>query len=190
MRGYSFGTLLKNFVSLLYTKLFWRGARLVRLPILLRHKANIQLGGGFTCGVGCRFYPGEQGKLRIGRNVVMGDYNQIEAMESVTIGDNVLMASRIYIGDAAHGVYFGPASDAPSTEPNRRRLVTRPVRIGDNAWIGNNVSILYGVTVGDGVVVGANSVVTKDLPDNVIAAGAPARILKKYNDEKKEWEFV
>ena len=68
--------------------------------------------------------------------------------------------------------------------------MTRPVRIGDNAWIGNNVSILYGVTVGDGVVVGANSVVTKDLPDNVIAAGAPARILKKYNDEKKEWEFV
>lgn len=188
MRGYSLGTSWKNFVSLLYTDLFWRDARLVRLPVQIRHKRNIQYGEGFTCGVGCRFYPGEHGKLVIGRDVVMGDYNQIEAMQRVAIGDHVLMASRIYIGDVSHGVYDGSDPDTPFTEPNRRRLISKPVSIGNNVWIGNNVSILLGVSIGDGAVIGANSVVTKDVPPNCIAVGCPAKAVKKWNAVSRNWE--
>jgi acetyltransferase-like isoleucine patch superfamily enzyme len=65
-----------------------------------------------------------------------------------------------------------------------------PVNIGDSAWIGSNVTIVPGVTIGEHAVIGANSVVTKDIPSYCIAAGCPARVIKRYDFEKKEWVKV
>ena len=63
------------------------------------------------------------------------------------------------------------------------------ITIGDNVWIGGNVVITPGVKVGNGVVIGAGSVVTKDIPDNCIAAGNPARVIREITDEDKHYYF-
>ena len=64
-----------------------------------------------------------------------------------------------------------------------------PIRIGRNCWLGANVSVMPGVTIGDNVVIGAGSVVTKDLPSNVIAVGNPCKILREVNDHDREYYF-
>ncbi|MFV8360197.1 acetyltransferase [Flavobacterium sp. LS1P3] len=184
----------KLLVSVIYTKLFFRHARLIRLPFDIRNKNYIKIGRGFTTGFGCRIeaYPKDKRKvLFIGKNVQMNDYVHITAMESVVIGNNVLMASKIYISDCSHGSYSGNTNDSnPDSIPAERTLFSKPVVIKDNVWLGEFVSVLPGVTIGKGTIVGANSVVSKNLPDYVIAVGTPAKPIKKYNFETQKWEKI
>ena len=128
--------------------------------------------------------------MTIGENVVIGDYAHIAGHYSVTIGDNVLMASRVYISDTSHGAYgnMQETQDTPCSAPNKRKLICKPVFVGDNVWIGENVCILPGVRVGHGCIIGANSVVTKDIPDKCIAVGNPCRVVKKWNGS--EWKKI
>ena len=129
--------------------------------------------------------------IKIGDNVTCSDSVHIAATDSVCIGNGVLIGSRVYVSDHAHGSYTGEWQDSPSTPPAYRKLPTgRPVQIGDNVWLGDGVVILPGVTVGNGVIVGANSVVSKNLPDNVIAVGIPAKVIKKFSDFSGKWERV
>jgi acetyltransferase-like isoleucine patch superfamily enzyme len=119
----------------------------------------------------------------------MNDYVHITAMESVKIGDNVLLASKIYISDCAHGSYSGDKNDShPAIAPDKRPLYSKPVLIEDNVWLGEFVSVLPGVTIGKGTIVGANSVVSKNLPPYIIAVGTPAKPIKKFNFETNKWE--
>ena len=88
----------------------------------------------------------------------------------VTIGDDCFIGPNVSIYTACH-----------STDPverNTRREWAEPVTIGDNVWIGGSVTILPGVTIGDNVTIGAGSVVTKDIPSNVVAVGNPCRVVK------------
>ncbi len=71
-----------------------------------------------------------------------------------------------------------------------RPLESAPVYIGERVWIGENVTILPGACIGNGVVIGANSVVRGEIPNNVIIAGVPAKIVKKYNYERMQWERI
>ncbi|MGH4139659.1 DapH/DapD/GlmU-related protein [Clostridium sp.] len=71
--------------------------------------------------------------------------------------------------------------------PDKRPLNTKSVSIGNDVWIGENVCILLGVNIGDGCIIGANSVVNRDVPSNCIAFGMPARVIKKYNCTSKQW---
>lgn len=191
--GYGLDEIVKNTISLVYTRIFYNGARLLRRPIYVRGKKFLQYGKGFTTGYSCRlemFNTGVGGakKLIIGRNCKIGDYVHIAAGENVTIGDNCLIASKIFISDINHGDYSGVFEySSPCIPPDNRSLYTRPVSIGNNVWIGENVCILPGVKVGDGCIIGANSVVNKDIPQNSIAVGSPARVIKKFDEKKKMW---
>jgi len=170
----------------------WRNARLIRFPFDLRGKNYISVGDGFTTGVGCRLeaYSTNGNKvLQIGKNVQINDYVHITAIQKVFIGDNVLMASKIYISDCSHGSYSGDQNDSdPNSAPIKRALFSKSVIINDNVWLGEFVSVLPGVTIGKGTIVGANSVVSKSLPPFVIAVGSPAKPIKKYNFESNRWE--
>jgi len=121
----------------------------------------------------------------------INDFVHITAMENVSIGNNVLMACKIYISDCSHGSYDGDANDSyPELPPMERKYRTRPVFIEDNVWIGESVSVLPGVRIGKNSIIGANSVVTKNIPENSIAVGNPARVIKKYNFETSFWEKI
>ena len=185
---------LKMFINLIRTKLTFSNARIIRFPIDIRGKKYIQISKGFTTGIGCRIeaYPkGNYKTLFIGENFQMNDYVHITALESVKIGKNVLLASKIYISDCAHGSYSGDNNDSnPKTPPNNRPLFSEPVVIEDNVWLGEFVSVLPGVTIGQGTIVGANSVVSKSLPPFVIAVGTPAKPIKKFNFENKKREKI
>ena len=127
--------------------------------------------------------------LVIGKNCKVNDRVHISAHESVAIGDNVLMASNIFISDNSHGSYRENPSN-PGLAPDDRLVVTRPVRIGDNVWIGEGACVMPGVTIGNGCVVGANAVVTKSFPANTVLAGSPARAIRQWNEASQSWERV
>ncbi len=185
---YSFSEYIKNVYSLIMTKLTMKQARFIRRPIYIRGRKSLLGGVGLTTGRFCRFdLEGSKPTLTIGDNCEMGDMTHIVAYDKVEIGNNVLIASKCFISDTSHGSYKGSKQDLPSTPPNNRKLETRPVKIGNNVWIGDNVVILLGVTIGNGVIIGANSVVNKDVPSNTIIAGAPARIIKRWDSEEKRW---
>lgn len=127
-------------------------------------------------------------RIDIGANVTCSGFVHIAATKQVTIGDGVLLGSHVHITDHAHGSYAGPLQDTPATPPAERRLAGgRPVVIERNVWLGDGVVVLPGVSIGEGSIVGANSVVSRDLPARVIAVGAPARPIKSFDDESSSW---
>lgn len=178
-------------LCVVYTRLFFRPARLVRLPIFLRGRANIVFGSGFTCGYLVRLDAFGAGRIRFGRNVQLNDFVHIGAVERVDIGDNVLIASRVFIADHDHGSYGAdPRSNSPSMPPADRPVHAGPVTIGNNVWIGENVSILSSVEIGEGCIIGAGSVVKSSIPRNSIAVGIPARVVKRFDETQMAWVKV
>lgn len=177
-----------NVISFVISKLFYPGSRLIRRPFYLRGKSSLKMGQGLTIGHNCRIdLPGDKITLQIGNHCEFGDNVHIVAHELVEIGDNVLMASKIFISDTSHGNYKGELQSSPDTIPNKRPLLTNPVYIEDNVWLGDNVVVLPGVTIGYGSVIGANSVVNSSIPPRSIAVGSPARVIKQWNEVSSQW---
>jgi len=123
-------------------------------------------------------------KLIIGDGTSIGNYSHIYATSRIEFGENVLLADKVYISDNLHS--FENISLPVIQQPIKQ---LRDVYIGDGSWLGENVCVI-GASIGIGSVIGANSVVTKDIPDYCVAVGAPARVIKTYNFIKKEWERV
>ena len=177
-------------VQLLITRLCFYPARLIRLPIYIRGRSAIKWGQGFTTGVGVRLdaLGAANNQIVFGDRVQLNDYVHIGAIEKILIGDDVLIASRVFISDHNHGCYSGEAEhSSPEQLPDKRVLVAKPVTIGHRVWIGENVSILPGVTIGDGVIIGAGSVVTANVNANTIVAGNPARVIKVFDSVQQRW---
>lgn len=108
-------------------------------------------------------------QIRIGKNTFINHACSCVDMGGVTIGNNVLIGPRVNLVSENHPV-----------EPSQRGfLIGKPVTICDNVWIGAAATILPGVTVGENAIVGAGSVVTRDVPANTIVAGVPARVIRK-----------
>jgi lipopolysaccharide O-acetyltransferase len=192
---YTFLEIFRLFISFIYTKLFYWNSRLIRLPFDIRYRKNIYLGKSLTTGINCRIEVvkaiNDEKVIWFGDNVQINDYVHITGLGSVVIGNGVLIASKVYISDCVHGSYLGDEFDSnPTLLPSERELFSKPVLIKDNVWIGEFVSVLPGVTIGEGTIVGANSVVSKNLPDYVIAVGSPAIPIKKFNFKNQRWEKI
>lgn len=180
--------LIINFVK---TKVFYPKARLIRFPFRVRGKQHISFGKGLTTGVDCRIdaFPKATPKcLFIGNDVQINDSVHIGAVNSVVIGNRVLIASKVFITDHNHGFYGQDGvHSSPLIPPAKRQISSSPVKIEDDVWIGEFVSILPGVSIGKGSIIGTMSVVTKDIPPYSIAVGTPAKVIKQYDFQQNKW---
>jgi len=116
------------------------------------------------------------GQLSIGKDFFLNSYSRIVAHESVQIGDNVTIAQFVSILDHDHEFEF------VDTQMVMNGFKTSAVVIGNNVWIGDKVTILRGVTVGNNVIIAANSVVKDDVPSGSLVAGVPVKIIKALNE--------
>ena len=153
-------------------------------PFEVRGLEYISIGNNFKAGEGLvmeawdnyfdlyRFSP----SIEIGDNVCLMNNCQISAIDKVEIGNNVLVGRFVFISDNGHG----NASDiAKGTPPEQRKPYSKgPVIIEDNVWIGRGVAIMPNVRIGKNSIIGANSVVTHDIPPNSVAVGSPAKVVK------------
>ncbi len=196
LQTYGFFGGLRLLRDLMATKLTMPQAQIVRRPVYVRGKRWMQIGPGFITGPGLRLdaFPvaSEGGPvLRIGRDVQVNDYVHIAAVHSVVIGDRVLIASKVFITDHNHGSTKGPGPhDSPEVAPIKRPLQFAEVVIEDDVWIGEFVSVLPGVRIGKGAIVGTMSVVSRDVPAYTMVAGSPARAIKRWNFETQMWERI
>ena len=118
--------------------------------------------------------------IEIGNNVTITEFCQISCIDHIKIGNGVLFGRNVFVSDNNHGL--GDSGDE-NNPPVERELTSKgPVLIGDNVWIGRNVTIMSGVTIGDGAVIGANAVVTHDVPAYSVAAGCPAKVIKRIKE--------
>jgi lipopolysaccharide O-acetyltransferase len=185
---YGFYGLCNLATDLMWTKMTYPKARIIRRPAYIRGAGVIQFGRGFTSGPGLRIDAiGKEASVIIGRSVQVNNNVHIGATRLINIGNHVLIASGVFIADHNHGVYSGPRQSSPLVSPASRTLLGAPVHIEDNVWLGEHVCVLPGVHIGKGVVVGAGAVVTEDLPDYTIAVGTPARVIKRFDFTVMEW---
>jgi len=124
-------------------------------------------------------------KITIGHRVTATSNLTVAAMAEITIEDDVMFASNVNLTDGLHGY-------ENANEPYKYQKMSRiaPILIKRGCWIGQNVVILPGVTIGEFAIIGANSVVTKSVPDRCIAVGAPARVIKKWDETTQSWVAV
>lgn len=191
--NYGIAEMIINVGYVLRTKIIVPKARMIRFPVIFRGKKYIDFGSKITMGARCRLeVHGDHNDKRLifGQNVNMGYDVRISCSDIIEIGNDVLMGSRVLIIDNSHGKYSGDNQDKPSTPPNQREVVAKPIKIEDNVWIGENSVVQMGVTIGYGSIVAANSVVTKDVPAMSMVAGAPARVIKRYDEKLGEWRKV
>ncbi|HUU15938.1 MAG TPA: acyltransferase [Sedimentisphaerales bacterium] len=148
---------------------------------MLRNPRSISIGKKVLIRKGARLEAvgepdGERPKITIGDGTAIQFYFHCGAAESVTIGKNVLISGRVYITDHDH-VFDDPELPAR----NCSKLKSAPVVIEDGVWLGEGCVILKGVTVSERAVVGANAVVTKDVPPFTVVGGVPARVIRKID---------
>lgn len=188
---YSFTEFIKTAYSLAVTKFTMPQARLIRHPVYIRGGKSVAGGKRLTMGRFCRFdLNGSRQTLFIGDDCEFGDMTHIAAYERIEIGHHVLLASKCFISDTSHGDYKGMIQSRPDEPPGKRKLVTAPVKIGNSVWIGENAVVLAGAVIGDGCIIGANSVVCSNIPSGCIAAGVPAKVIKKYDRKTKTWNKI
>jgi lipopolysaccharide O-acetyltransferase len=124
----------------------------------------------------------------IGNNVFISRWSHIAATRLVKIGDGVLIGSKVLITDHQHGDYAESIRQDILVSPAQRRLTSNlETIIGNNVWLGDGVIVMPGVKIGEGSVIGANSVVTHDIPPFTVAAGIPATALKKFDPTTQKW---
>jgi len=154
----------------------------IQYPVSLINGARyITIGNNFFCRSRLRIEaikinPAYEPCITIGDNVQLNNDCHIGCINKVIIGNNVLIASKVFITDHSHGRVC--ASEIGIAPGNREIYSKGPVIINDNVWIGENAAIMPNVTIGKNAIIGANSVVTRDVPENAVVAGSPARVIK------------
>lgn len=181
---------IKILLYLIYTKLKTNGIKkignkvIVVPPLTLLGKDKITIGNSCYFGPGCRIEAWKKYNeksydpiIEIGEDVRINSTCHIGAINKVIIGKQTLLGSHVMIVDHSHG---NNSIEEMSIHPSERDLYSKgPIIIGERCWICENVTILPNVTIGDECVIGANSVVTKDLPNRCVIAGNPAKIVRR-----------
>jgi lipopolysaccharide O-acetyltransferase len=160
----------------------WTDARIL-------NPANLVLHGSFNAGRGLWLQAiGPNSRIEFGDGAMLSDWVHIGAVGTVRIGRHVLIGSKVVIIDHSHGQLGGDSEHQLLVPPAQRPLFSKgDIHIGNNVWLGDNVVVLSGVQIGDYCVVGANSVVSRDLPSGVIAVGSPAVPIKLWDSTLKRW---
>lgn len=147
-----------------------------RAILQMADNSRIGINGKVRIGPGVRMLLGKGANLEIGNETYISSNSTLIVTDSVTIGERCAISWDVQILDTDfHGFI----------QNGVRKVDTKPIVIGDRVWIGSKVTILKGVTIGNGSVIGANSVVTKDVPDNTVVGGNPARFIR----ENIQWEI-
>ena len=154
-------------------------------PFRIDGAEHIQLGEDTVLQAGSWLYcgplDGQDGHLKIGSGCVFGYNNHITAVRDVVIEDHVLTANNVYISDNLHAY-----EDIEIPVMHQPVHFKRRVVIGQGSWIGENACII-GASVGRNCVIGANAVVTHDIPDYSVAVGAPAKVIRQYDKNAQKW---
>ena len=119
------------------------------------------------------FYTDCGKNIVVGENVFINACCKFQDQGGIEIGNGVLIGHNVTLATLNH-------DERPQF---RQNIYPKPIKIGDSVWIGSNATILQGVTIGDGAIIGANAVVTKDVPENTIVAGVPARVIRKVEEQ-------
>jgi acetyltransferase-like isoleucine patch superfamily enzyme len=185
----------RDFVSVILYRLFMsfffdrfgRGVRVI-WPLRIVGSRFLRLGEEVTLQYGAYiailWTGGERPLLDIGSGSQVGNYSHVICTRRIEIGERVLIADRVYIADNRHE--YEDVRRAVMDQPLRQ---LDPVSIGSGSWIGENVCIL-GCRIGKNCVIGANSVVTRDIPDYCVALGCPAVPVKRYCEATGKWREV
>ncbi len=156
-----------------------RGGFFVRYPVegeMLEalDQGRLSIGEGTLLEPGCWITMAPEARITIGEGCFLNRGVMLAAQQGIEIGDHTMFANGCFVGDASHN-YEDP--DLPITWQGFSSK--GPVKIGSNCWFGIGVVVTSGVSVGERCVVGANSVVTRDLPPGTIAAGSPAKVIRE-----------
>jgi len=154
----------------------------LRMPCRISCPKQTLIGKNCYIGKESWFSIEGRGTIEIGDNCAIGRYFICASTGSVKIGNRVMVSERVFITDCDHDYMKVGASplDLPSTTGGK-------TEIGDETWLGVGCCILKNVNIGKHCVIGANSVVTSDVPDFCVAAGNPAKIIRQYDPARKEW---
>jgi acetyltransferase-like isoleucine patch superfamily enzyme len=175
---------------LLWLKLRWRGRLRTEGMCFVCPRVKFEIGRGATLRIGRWAWIGHDCKIRvhegevsIGAKTVIGQECTISAYQRVEIGRECIIADRVMLIDFDHGV-------VEVERPIRLQgIYKRDVRVGSNVWMGYGSCVLRGVSVGHNSVVGTNAVVTKDVPENAVVGGVPARVLRmREAPQRLRWE--
>lgn len=143
----------------------WDGLRYLPSEIKLEKKAKIIVNDGFRINTGFHISLNENATLILGSGFINNNLT-LDCFDSISIGNNVAISKGVTIRDSDNHAINGNTT------------ISSPIVIGNHVWIGLNVTILKGVHIGDGSVIAAGAVVTKDVPENSLAGGVPAKIIK------------
>lgn len=160
-------------------RIFLRGEKYISMgkDVKLNHDVRIEAWDSYA---GKKHRP----QIIIGDRVCINPYTHIGAINKIVIGSRTLIGAGVLITDHSHGRC---TEEDLKKEPRKRALYSKgQVVIGENVWIGEHAAILPGVTIGNNAIIGANAVVTKDVPTNAVVGGNPARIIKVIGEKDEE----
>lgn len=162
---------------------------IIKKPLLIYNKKFITIGNNVTIREGARIEPiNVWGKVKYNPQIIISDGVSIEQNchincgKKVEIGKNTVISAECMITDIDHeyeNVNIGIMDQG---------LIVKSTKIGNNVFIGMGSKIMAGVSIGNHSIIGANAVVTRDIPEYSVAVGIPAKIIKRYNFESKQWE--
>lgn len=176
---------------MLYWKLIFKSfgfKSIMKNPLEIDGPRNISIGNdviiGYKSWLAAMPLTGNNAKLVIEDGCRIGNFNHIYSTRGIVIRKNVLTADKVYISDNLHGYedIITPIYLQPIVQKN-------DVEIGEGSWLGENVCVI-GAKIGKHCVIGANSVVTKDIPDYSVAVGTPAKVIKQYDFNCNSWKKV